>query len=509
MICVICGENKHNYLYMLRSIPLWQCTECGLVSSQLHFSEENILENYDNKNESFPVATEGRTETEASRRYIEILKTRTPNVSRVILLAKENHVFSKIAPEYGLHVIQHLTVSSFEREIFTEESVDAIIFLYQLEKSLLPQNALNKAHDLLKPGGTLLVVTPSLDSRSARFFRNAWTEWRPENIYYFDDTTIQSLLWKHGFNEVQLDKDLRWYTLAHINDRAVSFPKTWITRSIHLAYRILPTSFHGTYFRLPTSGRVITAKKYESRKRQVLSIVLPVYNESSTFPELITQLISKQIECVDKEIIIVESNSTDNSRQLVMEYKDHPEVKIILQDRARGKGYAVREGFEHASGDILMIQDADLEYDLNDYESLLKPVVAFKRPFVLGSRHGGRWKMRHFSEEEHISAYFNFGHKLFTTLINVLYGQEMKDPFTMFKVFRQDCIYNLKFECNRFDFDFELVIKLIRKGYTPLEIPVNYNSRSFKEGKKVNMFRDPLTWIKASFKYRFVKITKD
>jgi glycosyltransferase involved in cell wall biosynthesis len=192
-----------------------------------------------------------------------------------------------------------------------------------------------------------------------------------------------------------------------------------------------------------------------------------------------------------------------------MAYKDHPGVKIILQEKARGKGYAVREGFERATGDVLMIQDADLEYDLNDYDALLEPVVNYKRPFVLGSRHGGRWKMRHFNEQEHISAYFNFGHKLFTTLINFLYGQKMKDPFTMFKVFRRDCLYNLKFECNRFDFDFELVIKLIRKGYTPLEIPVNYNSRSFKEGKKVNMFLDPFSWIKASFKYRFARITKD
>ena len=81
--------------------------------------------------------------------------------------------------------------------------------------------------------------------------------------------------------------------------------------------------------------------------------------------------------------------------------------------------------------------------------------------------------------------------------------------FTMFKVFHRDCLYNLKFECNRFDFDFELVIKLIRKGYTPVEIPVNYNSRSFAEGKKVNMFRDPLTWLRALIKYRFSKITKE
>jgi hypothetical protein len=128
---------------------------------------------------------------------------------------------------------------------------------------------------------------------------------------------------------------------------------------------------------------------------------------------------------------------------------------------------------------------------------------------VLGSRHAGKWKMRHFSDQKALSTYFNFGHILFTALLNLLYGQKMKDPFTMFKIFRRDCLYNLKFECNRFDFDFELVIKLLRKGYVPLEIPVNYVSRSYQEGKKVDMLRDPLTWIKALFRYRFAKITKD
>jgi hypothetical protein len=434
---------------------------------------------------------------------------RAPNVNRILLVAPSNHIFSSLAQQNGLQIVQHLSITDFELGRNVKESVDAIVFLYQLEKSSSPIHVLNRAYELLNPGGILLIIIPSLDSHSARFFGNSWTEWRPENKYYFDNTTIQSLLWKQNFNEIRIDKDLRWYTLTHINDRAVSFPKTWITRSINLAYRLLPSSLHGIYFQLPTSGRVVSAKKSERRQQQVLSIIIPVYNESSTFPKLIKQLISKQIDCVDKEIIIVESNSTDNSRQLVMEYKNYPAVKIILQDKARGKGYAVREGFENVSGDILMIQDADLEYDLNDYEALLEPVVTYKRPFVLGSRHGGRWKMRHFNEQEHISAYFNLGHKIFTTLINVLYGQKMKDPFTMFKVFRHDCLYNLKFECNRFDFDFELVIKLIRKGYTPLEIPVNYYSRSFKDGKKVDMFRDPLTWIKALFKYRFAKITKD
>ncbi len=509
MLCLICGEKTHNYLFVIHGVPLWQCAGCGLVSNQPNMSQDEILEMYGKNNAPLTAWVDGTTETEASKRYLKILMDRAPNISKVILIAPPNHTFSKIAQKNELQIVQHITIMDFEQEIIMEESVDAVIFLYQLEKSTYPHRVLEKAYDSLKPGGTLVVITPSLDSRSARFFGSSWTEWRPENKYYFDNTTIQSLLWKSGFNEIQLDKDLRWYTLAHIYDRATSFPKTWITRSIGLAYRVLPSSLHNIYFRLPTSGRVISAKKTEHRKPPVLSIILPVYNESSTFPTLIDQLIAKRIDGVDKEIIIVESNSSDNSRQLVMSYKDHPGIRIILQEKARGKGNAVREGFEYATGDILLIQDADLEYDLNDYEALLEPVAAFKKPFVLGSRHGGKWKMRHFSDQQQLSAYFNFGHLLFTTLVNLLYGQQMKDPFTMFKVFRRDCLHNLKFECDRFDFDFELVIKLIRKGYTPLEIPVNYDSRSFKEGKKVNMIRDPLTWIKASFKYRFAKITKD
>jgi hypothetical protein len=153
-----------------------------------------------------------------------------------------------------------------------------------------------------------------------------------------------------------------------------------------------------------------------------------------------------------------------------------------------------------------MIQDADLEYDLNDYDSLLEPLVNNRALFVLGARHGGRWKMRQFTEQQGLSTFLNAGHVFFTTLINVLYRQQMSDPFTMFKLFRRDCLYGLEFACRRFDFDHELVIKLVRKGYRPLEIPVNYRSRSFKEGKKVRLIWDPLTWLWIDFKLRFTPL---
>jgi len=181
----------------------------------------------------------------------------------------------------------------------------------------------------------------------------------------------------------------------------------------------------------------------------------------------------------------------------------------LLEDKPSGKGHAVRAGFGLATGDILLIQDADLEYDLNDYEALLEPLRNYRRSFVLGSRHPAgelTWQIRKFTGKRHISDVMNVGHLFFAGLINLLFGQRLRDPFTMYKVFRRDCIHNLNFECDRFDFDIELVIKLLRCGYQPEEINIHYRSRSFDEGKKVSIFRDPPTWINACLKHRFSKL---
>jgi len=240
--------------------------------------------------------------------------------------------------------------------------------------------------------------------------------------------------------------------------------------------------------------------------RPKVSILIAAFNEKRTFPVLMDALLKKRIPGVDREIVVIEGNSTDGTRELAKQYRGRPGIKLVLQDRPRGKGHAVREGFRHATGDIVLIQDADLEYDLDDYDALLAPILSHRALFVLGTRHGGDWKIRQFARQRILSAGLNLGHAFFTGLINVLYRQNMTDPFTMFKVFRRDCLFGLEFQCNRFDFDHELVIKLVRKGYRPLEVPVNYRSRSFREGKKVRMFRDPPTWIWVDLKLRFVRL---
>jgi hypothetical protein len=126
---------------------------------------------------------------------------------------------------------------------------------------------------------------------------------------------------------------------------------------------------------------------------------------------------------------------------------------------------------------------------------------------VLGSRHTkGAWAIRKFTDQKLHALALNLAHWTFTFMINASLGVWLNDPFTMYKVFRRDCIKGMTFECDRFDFDWELLIKLVRKGYRPIEIPVSYRSRSFNEGKKVSMFRDPLTWMRALVKYRFQRM---
>jgi 2-polyprenyl-3-methyl-5-hydroxy-6-metoxy-1,4-benzoquinol methylase len=371
-----------------------------------------------------------------------------------------------------------------------------------------PIGFLREIHRLLRPGGTLLIATPSIDSWSAKLLKQKWMEFKTEHLTYFGRRTLQTALARAGFREVVVGAGWKVLSLEYIKQHFERFPVPLLTPLVKFAVGLLPRSMRTKHRRLVASGLVAFSRKAEVRPKPVLSVIVPAFNEARTFEPLMQALLKKELPNLDIEIIIVESNSSDGTRELVLKYKDHPRVKLLLEERPRGKGHAVRAGLKAAAGDYVLIQDADLEYDLEDYDALLEPLLAGRCAFVLGSRHGGHnvWKMRQFTGQRSLSLFVNFGHRFFATLINILLLERIRDPFTMFKVFRRDCLYGLEFECNRFDFDFELLFKLIRKGYRPIELPVNYRSRSFAEGKKVRLFRDPLTWLKALVWLRFVKI---
>jgi glycosyltransferase involved in cell wall biosynthesis len=261
----------------------------------------------------------------------------------------------------------------------------------------------------------------------------------------------------------------------------------------------------GKPLEVPTGLLELRATAGELPQRPRLSIIMPVYNEARTFRETFDRVAAWSLEGLDREIVIVESNSNDGSRELVRAVESRPGVRVLYQERPRGKGHAVREGLAVATGDIVLIQDADSEYEVDDYDILLEPLLRLSATFVLGSRHiGGRtWKIRQFAGQRSLALLMNLAHEFFTGLTNWVYSSRMIDPTTMYKVFRRECIDGIAWRRDRFDFDFELVCKLLRAGHTPLEVPINYRSRSFAEGKKVRFFRDPITWLRAIVGSRF------
>jgi hypothetical protein len=261
----------------------------------------------------------------------------------------------------------------------------------------------------------------------------------------------------------------------------------------------------GKRVEVPSGLLAMHARAEPPPARPKLSIIMPVFNEARTFAETFERVYAAHVAGVDREIVIVESNSTDGSRELVQQVEHRPGVVVLYEDRPRGKGHGVRAAIAASTGEFVLIQDADSEYDVGDYDIVLEPLLTLSATFVLGSRHmGGRtWKIRQFANQRLLAYVMNLAHESFTTLANSLYGTEMRDPTTMYKVFRRDAYEGIRFTRDRFDFDWELVCKLVRRGHVPVEVPVNYRSRSFDEGKKVRFFRDPITWLETIVASRF------
>ncbi len=243
---------------------------------------------------------------------------------------------------------------------------------------------------------------------------------------------------------------------------------------------------------------------------KLLSVVIAAYNEASTIAQTMTKLsdVLMTLHC-SYEIIVVESNSSDGTREILKSIESQLNLKLIFQDRPQGKGSAVRLGMNQMSGDVFLIYDADAEYDPTDIPKLLVPIENGKTSFVLGTRHENGQSMRVMEDHRIRPALMNLAHRFFTGLINVTFFVKLTDPFTMYKIFRSEVFSGVELVSNRFDFDWELVCKSIRLGCSPIEIPVFYKSRSFSEGKKVRFIRDPLTWFVALVKFRFGKIQRE
>ena len=224
-----------------------------------------------------------------------------------------------------------------------------------------------------------------------------------------------------------------------------------------------------------------------------LSVIIPVYNEVESIKEILKRV---QATKLVKEIIVVDDGSKDGTRDILKKLDGKSGVKVILHEHNKGKGAAIRTGLTAASGDILLIQDADLEYDPRDYPHLLQPINEGIADVVYGSRFLGG--PRRATMYWHMIA-----NKLLTFMTNILYDNILTDMETGYKVFRRQVIEGMVLHANLFDFEPEFTAKILKRRYRIFEVPITFNPRDYSQGKKIRL-HDAFEAVWTLLKYRFI-----
>jgi glycosyltransferase involved in cell wall biosynthesis len=228
----------------------------------------------------------------------------------------------------------------------------------------------------------------------------------------------------------------------------------------------------------------------QERPKVKLSVIMPVYNEKATLTEIIGRVEGLPLE---KELIIVDDGSTDGSSDILRSLP--PErAKVIFQDLNSGKGAAIRAALPEVTGDIVVIQDADLEYDPNDLLKLLKPIIEGKAEVVYGSRFTG--------ERRNMFFWHWVGNRFLTLVTNILFDTTLSDMETCYKMFKADIVKGIRLRSRKFEFEVEITAKILKRRHRIYEVPISYAGREFHEGKKIT-WRDGVTALWNLFRYRF------
>ena len=228
-------------------------------------------------------------------------------------------------------------------------------------------------------------------------------------------------------------------------------------------------------------------------KDPLLSVVMPVYNERDTIEEIIGRVLAIPIRI---QLIVVDDGSKDGTRDILTALREQRDFRLIFQDRNQGKGAALRRGFSEVSGDIVLIQDADLEYSPEEYPELIELICQGRADVVFGSRFLGRHRVFLFTHY--------LGNRLLTVITNVLYNTMLSDMETCYKVMRTEVLRSMTLRSDSFGIEPELTAKIFKRGYRVYEVPITYDGRGYDEGKKIT-WRDGFVALWVLLKYRFTE----
>jgi len=223
-----------------------------------------------------------------------------------------------------------------------------------------------------------------------------------------------------------------------------------------------------------------------------LSVLIPVYNEENTIERIIYKV--KRVN-INKQIIIVDDGSVDRTGDILEKLKDE-DIRIIRHARNQGKGAAIKTAIPHIEGEVTIIQDGDLEYDPEDYHRLIRPITEGNAKIVYGSR------FLEFNKAIYLR--YVLGNKFLTWLINGLYHSRITDSYTCYKVFKTEVLRNLTLRSKRFEFEAEVTVKSLKKGYEIQEVPISYSPRTLREGKKIG-WKDALLGFLTIVKHKFIE----
>src|SRR5579883_1887265 len=510
--CPACQADNARYLFHKKGVRFVRCAQCAMV--YVNPAREHRMNDLDiERVRPFDSARDRALMLDDFERLLDRLAADHLRIverplERTLLLGRYMRDFRSVpaARRVGLEVAT-IDDDAFDRLALSSDVSWAEPLLARAPQVLLLHELLESCGDpgavLAKliaavPAATLFVVTyTNADSLPARIMRRYWAPFFDYKTAFFGTSNLTALMARFGL----------------VLKAQHPLPVTRTTR--YVGERIAPGSLSRTIAASPLRDwsvpvragnrvAVFGRRAHAAASGEKLSIVLPVYNEVRYAAQVIDAVVAKPLK-IDKEIIIVESNSTDGTRDVVRRYEGRPGVRVVYEDRPRGKGHAVRTGLAHVTGTIVLIQDADFEYDIDDYDALLEPILQHKATFVLGSRSLGLddWKVRKYDATPVRGLLLNFAQVVFARTYDVLYQQRVTDVNTMFKVFRAECLDGLELESDGFSLDIELACKLARNGNSPMEVPVNYVARGFDEGKKIRFWRDAWPSYAAFFKYRF------